>query len=150
MGVFSRIFKMFSLKLFIIIVVLEVSSSAFTRPTVSPTGTVTTTVTTPTTTSGVTTDPTTEVTSTSNPPISTTSPSSGCSDKLSFSPGDTFPDSHMTCYDSTGVKVPHSAEDTLLSSGTSCIFMSSGHLTEGLVMEMYCKDNIWVVSIMHA
>merc|ERR1712106_1222039 len=104
----------------------------------------TTTMTTSTTNSGG------QVTSTTPPTNSTTSPPSGCSDQLSFSSGDTFPDSHMTCYDSTGVKVPHSAEDTLLSSGTSCIFMSSGHLTEGLVMEMYCKGNIWVVSIMHA
>eukprot|EP00092_Neocalanus_flemingeri_P056751 GFUD01067320.1.p1 GENE.GFUD01067320.1~~GFUD01067320.1.p1 ORF type:complete len:160 (-),score=46.31 GFUD01067320.1:120-575(-) len=88
---------------------------------------------------------TTTTTTTASPP----SPP-GCSDQLSFSSGENFPDGLVTCYDRKGIKDPFLSEDTLISSGTSCIFMSSGHLTEGLVIEMYCNDNIWDVSIMNA
>merc|ERR1711892_1265550 len=73
----------------------------------------------------------------------------GCSDQLSFSPGTLFPGSVMTCYDNKGLVDPVLEEDTLLSAGTSCIFMSSGHLTEGLVMELFCEETTWVVSIVH-
>ena len=41
-------------------------------------------------------------------------------------------------------------EDTLLSAGTSCIFMSTGHLAKGLVVELICVGNTWVVNIMQS
>merc|ERR1712142_457139 len=86
--------------------------------------------------------------------IPTSTPLSGCSGDLSFSPGDIFPDSSITCYD-TNYKswtffVPLTSSPTLVSPGTTCIFMGSGHLTEGLVMEMFCDGNIWTVNIVSA
>ena len=47
------------------------------------------------------------------------------------------------------MQVPFSGEDTLLSAGTTCIFMASGHLMDGLVMELFCDGNTWVVSVMN-
>eukprot|EP00091_Calanus_sinicus_P004121 TRINITY_DN1432_c0_g1_i1.p1 TRINITY_DN1432_c0_g1~~TRINITY_DN1432_c0_g1_i1.p1 ORF type:complete len:155 (-),score=50.58 TRINITY_DN1432_c0_g1_i1:6-422(-) len=114
-----------------IILFLTSSASArvTNRPTVSPTqhttgSTLTTSSTTLTTSNGT-------VMTTTYPHISTTSPSQdGCLDPLSFSPGNFFPSSVTTCYDDKGLMVPLSGQDTLLSAGTTCIFMSSGHLME--------------------
>ena len=47
------------------------------------------------------------------------------------------------------MQAPFYGEDTLLNAGTTCIFMSSGQLMEGLVMELFCDGNTWMVSVMN-
>ena len=35
-----------------------------------------------------------------------------------------------------------------VNSGTTCIFMSSGHLNTGFIMEFFCEYDHWVVNLM--
>ena len=89
-------------------------------------------------------------TTTSTTSTTTTTSGSGaaCRDNLAFSAGPNYPDSVITCYDNTGTRLEVSA-DTEISPGTSCIFMSGGHLEQGLVMEFYCQDAVWLVNIIN-
>merc|ERR1711915_1102874 len=95
------------------------------------------------------------------PPTSTTSfPTTSHSDQgcfnvnLSFSSGGYFPDGRITCYEENGTEFQLDYEDTsnskefiLIEPGVSCIFLSSGHLSDGLVMEFFCDENKWRVSV---
>merc|ERR1711915_211303 len=95
------------------------------------------------------------------PPTSTTSfqttshSDQGCSNvNLSFSSGGYFPDGRITCYQENGTEFQLNNEDTsnskdviLIEPGVSCIFLSSGHLSDGLVMEFFCDENKWRVSV---
>ena len=75
--------------------------------------------------------------------VPTPSPS-GCSDSLLFST-DSYPSGKLVCYDDrAGEKT---MEDTMISPGTTCIFLSSGHVDHGFVAELFCQENHWVVTI---
>merc|ERR1712142_172931 len=95
-------------------------------------------------------------TSTSSTSFSTTTHSDqGCSNvNLSFSSGGYFPDGRITCYQENGTEFQLHNEGTinsndvvLIAPGVSCIFLSSGHLSDGLVMEFFCDENKWRVSV---
>merc|ERR1712189_122616 len=129
---------------FILIFAIDFSNSkvATNRPTVSqypPTSTY----------------PPSSTTRSSFPPTSTTSSTSfsttthsdqGCSNvNLSFSSGGYFPDGRITCYQENGTEFQlhndgstNSKDVILVEPGVSCIFLSSGHLSDGLVMEFFC------------
>jgi len=77
----------------------------------------------------------------------TTSSVSGCSDNIAFSSGNSFPDAKIACYDENLLEVPFSSEETVVSPGTSCIFMGSGHPSYGLLIEMSCNAGTWVVDV---
>merc|ERR1711915_983296 len=112
-------------------------------------------------TSFPTTSPLYSTTKSSFPPTSTTSfpttshSDQGCSNvNLSFSSGGYFPDGRITCYQENGTEFQLDYEDTsnskefiLIEPGVSCIFLSSGHLSDGLVMEFFCDENKWRVSV---
>merc|ERR1711915_912053 len=94
--------------------------------------------------------------STTSTYFSTTSHSDqGCSNvNLSFSSGGYFPDGRITCYQEKGTEFQldnegssDSKEVILIEPGVSCIFLSSGHLSDGLVVEFFCDDNKWRVSV---
>merc|ERR1711915_1132179 len=108
--------------------------------------------------------PTSTPTRSTYPPTSTTSSTSfpttshsdqGCSNvNLSFSSGGYFPDGRITCYQENGTEFQlndegssDSKEVILIEPGVSCIFLSSGHLSDGLVMEFFCDENKWRVSV---
>merc|ERR1711915_1168567 len=108
--------------------------------------------------------PTSTATTSTYPPTSTTSSTSfpttshsdqGCSNvNLSFSSGGYFPDGRITCYQENGTEfqldnesTSNSKEVILIEPGVSCIFLSSGHLSDGLVMEFFCDENKWRVSV---
>ena len=88
-------------------------------------------------------------TSTTKDQSTSTSPGGGCSDSLLFSSGSHYPGSVLTCYSQDGQKVSL-AEDTVIEPGNSCIFMTGGHLEEGLVMEFFCRDSVWSVKIINS
>ena len=101
----------------------------------TPTPTPTTTSTaTPTATPTVT--PTATTTTTALPP-------GGCSDQLLLATN-SFPDSKLTCYDTEGKE---RATSTIIEPGTTCIFLSSGHIDQGFIEEFSCQDGHWVVTI---
>jgi hypothetical protein len=75
----------------------------------------------------------------------TPSPTAGCSEYLLFSTS-SFPDSKMACYDDAG-SVVSVKEDTVVGPGTTCLFLSTGHTDRGLVIELYCKQDHWVVTL---
>jgi hypothetical protein len=75
----------------------------------------------------------------------TTSPTAGCSEYLLFSTS-SFPDGKMTCYDDAG-SVVSVKEDTVVGPGTTCLFLSTGHTDQGLVIELYCQHDHWVVTL---
>merc|ERR1712002_319181 len=82
---------------------------------------------------------TTTITPTTTPVLtnSTTSSLSGCSDNIAFSSGENFPDAKIACYDEELVEDPFSSEDTVISPGTTCIFMTSGNPHYGLFIEIF-------------
>merc|ERR1712059_80156 len=73
----------------------------------------------------------------------TTQPSSGCSDQLLFST-DSYPSGKLVCYDDSLEKT---TEETLISPGTTCMFLSAGHLDHGFAVELFCQEDHWVVDI---
>merc|ERR1711915_90819 len=155
----------------VLILELNVSNSeeATSRPTVSRSSSFSTyystsTPTTPTSTATTSTYLTSTATTSTYPPTSTTSSTSfpttshsdqGCSNvNLSFSSGGYFPDGRITCYQENGTEFQLDYEDTsnskdviLIEPGVNCIFLSSGHLSDGLVMEFFCDENKWRVSV---
>merc|ERR1711915_89540 len=104
-------------------------------------------------TASVTYPPTSSTPSTSFP--TTSHSDQGCSNvNLSFSSGGYFPDGRITCYQENGTEfqldyqdMSNSKEVILIEPGVSCIFLSSGHLSDGLVMEFFCDENKWRVSV---
>ena len=99
------------------------------------------------------THPTTEGTgTTSSSTASSPSPApAGCSDTLVLSTGSHYPAARVTCYDMAGTGARQQlGQDTILNPGTTCIFMSDGHLQSGLVMELFCAGEQWRVEILHA
>merc|ERR1711915_956778 len=145
----------------VLILELNVSNSeeATSRPTVSQSSSFSTYYSTSTPTT-----PTSTATTSTYPPTSTTSSTSfpttshsdqGCSNvNLSFSSGGYFPDGRITCYQENGTEFQlndegssDSKEVILIEPGVSCIFLSSGHLSDGLVMEFFCDENKWRVSV---
>ena len=75
-----------------------------------------------------------------------------CRDNLAFSAGSKYPESETYCYDDRGARLDldlSSSPDTEIAPGTSCIFMSTGHLDQGLVMEFFCKKAVWSVNIIN-
>merc|ERR1711915_735113 len=155
----------------VLILELNVSNSeeATSRPTVSQSSSFSTyyptsTPTTPTSTATTSAYLTSTATTSTYPPTSTTSSTSfpttshsdqGCSNvNLSFSSGGYFPDGRITCYQENGTEFQlidegssDSKEVILIEPGVSCIFLSSGHLSDGLVMEFFCDENKWRVSV---
>ena len=53
------------------------------------------------------------------------------------------------CYDDKGFEmVEVTMEDTMVSPGTTCIFLSSGHVDEGgFAVEMLCENSNWKVTL---
>ena len=49
--------------------------------------------------------------------------------------------------DPDALQVALSQGVTVIPPGTSCIFASSGHLTQGVVVEIYCSGSTWVVTM---
>merc|ERR1711915_275911 len=146
----------------VLILELNVSNSevATSRPTVSqsssfstyyPTSTPITAITASHPTSTY--PPTSSTPSTSFP--TTSHSDQGCSNvNLLFSSGGYFPDGRITCYQENGTEFQldnegssNSKEVILIEPGVSCIFLSSGHLSDGLVMEFFCDENKWRVSV---
>merc|ERR1711915_547065 len=141
----------------VLILELNVSNSeeATSRPTVSQSSSFSTYYSTSTPTTPTSTYLTSTATTSTYPPTSTTSSTSfpttshsdqGCSNvNLSFSSGGYFPDGRITCYQENGTEFQlndegssDSKEVILIEPGVSCIFLSSGHLSDGLVMEFFC------------
>ena len=98
---------------------------------------------------------TTTITTTTSPSTTTTSPSSpGCSDNLLFATS-SYPDGKLTCYDDKGSELEKKEEskkdeeeEELLSPGTTCIFFSTGHAdVGGFIIEMFCQDSHWKVTL---
>ena len=77
-----------------------------------------------------------------------------------------FPDGKLTCSDAKGFDIvlnrtevgekenkeeeemEKNEEKELLSPGTTCIFLSNGHLgAGGVAAEMFCQDSHWEVSL---
>ena len=92
-------------------------------------------------------------TTTTSPSTTTTSPSSpGCSDNLLFATS-SYPDGKLTCYDDEGSELEKKGkkdeeEEELLSPGTTCVFFSSGHIdVGGFLIEMFCQDSHWKVTL---
>ena len=90
--------------------------------------------------------------STSSSTANSPSPApAGCSDTLVLSTGSHYPAARVTCYDMAGLGARQQLrQDTILNPGTTCIFMSDGHLQSGLVMELFCEGEQWRVEILHA
>ena len=93
---------------------------------------------------------TTTAIATSTPP----SPGAGCSDNVMFSiSSNSYPDGKLTCYDDKGIEIEkekeeEEEEEEVLSPGTTCIFLSSGHVnTGGFIIEMFCQDSQWKVTL---
>ena len=77
-----------------------------------------------------------------------TSSGGGCSDiNLLFSTSaNSFSDGWLTCYDSKGVEME--VETTLIRPGSTCIFLSNGHVDRGgFAVEMLCEDPDWKVTL---
>jgi len=92
-------------------------------------------------------------TTTSGPIPTTTRPNGpGCySVPLKFSlSSDTFPESRLMCEEKGNQASQSYApdQDTMVNPGTTCIFMSSGHLNSGFIMEFFCEYDHWVVNLM--
>merc|ERR1712037_199118 len=93
----------------------------------------------------------------SPPPPSSTIPSPttgpGCFDvPLKFNVASSnFSGSELVCYESRdgGAAVERLPDDdeTMVTPGTSCLFMSSGHLGAGFVVELFCDVDHWVVNL---
>ena len=63
-----------------------------------------------------------------------TTAAGGCSNvNLMFSTStNSYPDGRLACYDDKGFEmVDVTMEDTMVNPGTTCIFLSSGHVDEG-------------------
>jgi len=99
---------------------------------------------------------TTTAIATSTPP----SPGAGCSDNVMFSiSSNSYPDGKLTCYNDKGIEIENKKEkeekvekekeeEEVLSPGTTCIFLSSGHVnTGGFIIEMFCQDSQWKVTL---
>jgi len=106
---------------------------------------------------------------TTTAPLTSASPGRGCSNNLMFSTS-SFPDGKLTCSDAKGFDIvlkkeeertevgeketkeeeemEKNEEKELLSPGTTCIFLSNGHLgAGGIAAEMFCQDSHWEVSL---
>jgi len=90
------------------------------------------------------------------PPSSSTIPSPtagpGCFDvPLKFNiESSNFAESKLVCYQSRdgGAAIERLPDDeTMVNPGTSCVFMSSGHLDSGFVVELFCDVDHWVVNL---
>ena len=97
---------------------------------------------------------TTTAIATTTPP----SPGAGCSDTVMFSISfNSYPDGKLTCYNDKGIEIENEKEEEkeekeekeeVLSPGTTCIFLSSGHVnTGGFIIEMFCQDSQWKVTL---
>ena len=96
-------------------------------------------------------DPRTARTTTTAEP-STTSLAKGCPNRLVFM-ASSFPESRMSCTEDqeeveTMVDAPR--EETVVAPGTSCIFFSSCHSDAGFIMELFCQEDHWVVTLFKA
>ena len=74
--------------------------------------------------------------------------------KFSLS-SDTFPESRLMCEEEGKEKEEEEEshnfapdQDTMVDSGSTCIFMSSGHLNTGFILEFFCEYDHWVVNLM--
>ena len=74
--------------------------------------------------------------------------------KFSLS-SDTFPESRLMCEEEGKEKEEEEEshnfapdQDTMVASGSTCIFMSSGHLNTGFILEFFCEYDHWVVNLM--
>ena len=107
-------------------------------------------------------DITTSVADTTTATTTQPTPGAGCSDNLMFSTSsNSYTDGKLTCYDDKGLEIEkekmekvekeekeEKEEDELLSPGTTCTFLSSGHVsTGGFAIEMFCRDSHWQVSL---
>jgi len=111
-------------------------------------------------------DPPTTTTTTADPTTTTTTsqPGLGCSDNLLFSTSlNSFPDGKLTCYDDKGFELKEKEkkelpdtsklkekkeEEEMFSPGTTCVFLSSGHVSSGgFIIEMFCQDSHWEISL---
>ena len=43
-----------------------------------------------------------------------------------------------------------SSESFVLDAGTTCIYMSEGHMDGGVIIEMFCDGHDWQVNVVHA
>ena len=108
---------------------------------------------------------------TEGPTTTTTAPILGCSNvELQFSTS-SYPDSKLLCYDDMTeveddkkeMKVREDDDMTkveddekemevreqemTMGPGTSCVFLSTGHMDQGFVIEFYCDRDQWVVTL---
>ena len=115
-------------------------------------------------------DPIPEVPTTTTT-TTTVAPESGCSNvELQFSTS-SYPDSKLLCYDDmseaeNNKKEMEAREDDdityaeddkkemdareqemTMGPGTSCVFLSTGHMDLGFVIEFYCDQQHWVVTL---
>ena len=60
-----------------------------------------------------------------------------------------YPDGRLACYDDKGFEMLEvTMEDTMVSPGTTCIFLSSGHVDKGeFAVEMLCENFNWKVTL---
>ena len=106
-------------------------------------------------------------TTTATATTTTATPGAGCSDNLMFSTSsNSYPDGKLTCYNDKGIEIEkkeneeekeeedkdkerkEKEEEEVLSPGTTCIFLSSGHVsTGGFIIEMFCQDSQWKVTL---
>ena len=80
-------------------------------------------------------------------PTTTTAPSTMCSDNVMFSASsNSYPNGKLTCYDDKGSELEKKEEGQEFSPGTTCVFLSTGHVsTGGFVIEMFCQESSWQV-----
>ena len=96
-------------------------------------------------------------TSTATATTTTATPGAGCSDNILFSiSSNSYPDGKLTCYNDKGIEIEkkekkeekEEKEEEVVSPGTTCIFLSSGHVsTGGFIIEMFCQDSQWKVTL---
>ena len=77
----------------------------------------------------------------------TKAPSKMCSDNVMFSASsNSYPHGKLTCYDDQGSELEKKEEGQEFSPGTTCVFLSTGHVsTGGFVIEMFCQESSWQV-----
>ena len=57
-----------------------------------------------------------------------------------------YPHWKLTCYDDNGSELERKEEGKEFTSGTTCVFLSTGHVsTGGFVIEMFCQEARWHV-----
>jgi len=90
---------------------------------------------------------TTTVSRTTTIPRKTTIPSNMCSDDVMFSTSsNSYPHGKLTCYDDNGSELERKEDEEEFTSGTTCVFLSTGHVsTGGFVIEMFCQEARWQI-----